>query len=129
MNFRNRVEVEKKDWIKFGEAQVLMDIVQVLDGFNQASKHVPEDIKDNQWVQGIQNIQKQFENVLKEKGVEKIACLGQPFDPNYHEAIFKEESDKSEDTILEIFADGYKLGDKVIRPARVKVAKARESIG
>jgi molecular chaperone GrpE len=125
VNFRNRMEIEKKDWIKYGETQVLMDLIQVLDNFSQAAKHVPEDLKDNQWVQGIQNIEKQFEEILKAKGVEKIECLGEQFDPNFHEAMLQEESDEEEGTVLEVFAEGYKLGDKVIRAAKVKVAKAK----
>ncbi|KKR17571.1 MAG: Protein GrpE [candidate division CPR2 bacterium GW2011_GWC1_41_48] len=125
VNFRNRVEAEKKDWVKYGEIQVLMDLIQVLDNFSQAAKHVPEDIKSNQWVLGVQNIEKQFEEALKNRGIEKIDAVGQLFDPSLHEALFMEESDKPEDTVLEVFADGYKLGDKIIRPARVKVSKGK----
>ncbi|OIP23955.1 nucleotide exchange factor GrpE [bacterium CG2_30_37_16] len=126
VNFKNRVELEKKDWIKFGEGSVVIELLGIMDNFGEAAKHVPEDIKENDWVIGIKNIEKQFEEILSSKGLVMIEAVGKEFDPNFHEAIFSEESDKPEGTVLDVFSNGYMYDDKVLRPAKVKVAKGKE---
>ena len=126
VNFKNRIEQEKKDWIKFGEGSVIIELLGVLDNFGSAARHVPEDIKDNDWVTGIKNIEKQFEEIVFSKGLVRIDAVGKEFDPNFHEAIFSEESDEPEGTVLEVFSEGYIYDDKVLRPAKVKVAKGKE---
>jgi len=123
VNFKNRIEQEKKDWIKFS---VIIELLGVLDNFGSAARHVPEDIKDNDWVTGIKNIEKQFEEIVFSKGLVRIDAVGKEFDPNFHEAIFSEESDEPEGTVLEVFSEGYIYDDKVLRPAKVKVAKGKE---
>jgi len=124
INYKNRIEKEKTEWIKFGEALVLVDILPLLDNFNKASEHIPEELKENSWVKGVEGIKRQFESVLKCRGLEKIDCLSTEFNPEIHEAICFMESEEEIDKVCEIFEEGYMFKEKVLRPAKVKVSKA-----
>lgn len=102
------------------KASVVQDLLPVVDNFERALKHEPAELKDNDYVKGIQSIVKQFEKALADMGVERIQTIGQPFDPHYHEAVSAEEGDGPE-TVSEELQAGYKIGDEVIRHAMVRV--------
>lgn len=93
------------------------------DNFRSLVQHVPESLKDDSWVQGATHVARQFDQVLESYGISVINPTGGAFDPNLHEAIeeVNDESVKSGE-ITEVVLVGYKLGDTVLRPARVKVA-------
>lgn len=103
------------------KADVVQDLLPVIDNFERALKHVPEELADNDYVKGVQGVVKQFEATLKDIGVERIATVGQPFNPQLHEAVSMEEGEGGEETVSEELQAGYKLGDTVIRHAMVKV--------
>jgi len=107
-----------KDMVK---ANVVRDLLPVIDNFERALRHVPADLADNDFVKGVQGVVKQFEKTLTEIGVVRITTVGQPFDPRYHEAVSMEEGDGTQEIVSEELQAGYKLGDEVIRHAIVRV--------
>lgn len=126
------------------KAHVIKDLLPVIDNFERALKHTPtshaelvsassadndeilkqvqDDIKKyDDYVKGVQGIVKQFEKTLADMGVERIATVGQPFDPHVHEAVSMEEGDGEQEIVSEELQSGYKIGDEVIRHAMVRV--------
>ena len=103
------------------KASVIKDLLPVIDNFDRALKHVPEDLKDNDYVTGIQGVVKQFEKTLADLGVERILTVGEPFDPHYHEAVTMEEGDGAREVVSEELQSGYRIGSDVVRHAMVKV--------
>jgi molecular chaperone GrpE len=103
------------------KANVVRDLLPVVDNFERSLKHIPKDLEGNDFIKGIQGVVKQFEKTLADIGVEKIKTVGEPFDPRYHEAVQMEDGDGSDEVVSEELQSGYKLGDEVIRHAMVKV--------
>ncbi|EKE19187.1 MAG: hypothetical protein ACD_9C00101G0002 [uncultured bacterium] len=127
-NYKKRSAESQKDLIKYSTQNVVLQILPVIDNFQASTAHIPEDQKENPWVTGIMYIQKQLENVLAENGVDEIAVkIGDTFDPIFHEAIEDKECLHCEgghvyqNKIKNVLTKGYKIGEKVIRPARVVV--------
>lgn len=123
VNYKKQAADDKVKYCRSANANLVYDLLPVLDNFQLAAKHVPESLKDDNWAQGIKQIEKQFEDILSLEGLERIETVGTKFDPNFHEAIEHIKSDKPEDEIVEEILSGYKFDSEVIRPARVKVAK------
>jgi molecular chaperone GrpE len=127
INFRRRAEQEKAETAQYAAANLLKKILPVVDDFDRALAAIPEaERKDNKWVAGVELIARKLHSVLEQEGVEPIEALGQPFDPNLHEAVaFEDNSEGGEhpDTVSEVYSKGYKLRDRVIRPAMVKVSR------
>lgn len=103
------------------KAQVVKDLLPIIDNFERALKHVPAELADNEYVKGVQGIVKQFEKTLGDIGVERIAGEGAPFDPHFHEAVSAEDEGNGEEIVSEELQAGYKIGDYVIRHAMVRV--------
>lgn len=122
-NYKKMQIESQREFVKYAGQNIVMQIIPVLDNFHMSTDHIPKDQKDGGWVVGIMHIQKQLENVLAENGVEEIpAKEGDKFDPAIHEAI--EDSDKKEaagDKVKKVLLKGYKMGNKIIRPAKVIV--------
>ncbi len=118
-NYRRRVEEEKKSFASYATSNLVLELLQVVDNFDRALLSVPEEIKSNEWTQGIQGIDQQFHGILERQGLQPIETQGQKFDLNLHEAMMTGPGEK--DLILEEFERGYMLGDRVLRPAKVKV--------
>ncbi len=125
INYRRRVDQEKTESAQYAAANLIKKLLPVVDDFDRALAAVPEaDRKHNKWLQGIELIARKLHAVLEGEGVEPIEALGQPFDPNLHEAVaFDDNGNGGPDTVSEVFAKGYKLKDRVIRPAMVKVSR------
>jgi len=121
-NFRRTVELDRQKLTEMTKADVLLDILPVLDNFQLAAKHIPAEIENDNWVGGIKQIEKQLESILTSVGLEKMATIGTQFDHNFYEAIVSLPSDKPEGEIIEELQAGYKLNSNVIRPAKVKVS-------
>ncbi len=102
------------------KADVVKDLLPVVDNFERALKHVPKDIKTHDYVKGIEGVVKQFEKVLSDLGVQKIKTVGEPFNPTIHEAV-SAEGDGDQEIVSEELQSGYMLGNEVIRHAMVKV--------
>ena len=123
VNYKKQVSEERARTIKMANADLIAELLPVLDNFQLAARHLPENLKEDNWAQGVQQIEKQFENILIESGLERIEAVGKAFDPEYHEAIEEIASDEPTGTIVEELSAGYTFDDIVLRPSRVKVAK------
>lgn len=103
------------------KANVVRDLLPVIDNFERGLKHVPAELEGSDYVKGVQAIVKQFEKTLADLGVERIETVGVEFDPKYHEAVSMEEGDGDKEIVSEELQSGYKIGDEVIRHAMVRV--------
>ncbi len=93
----------------------------VIDNFERALKHVPKDLEKNDYIKGVNNIVKQFEQTLQQMGVKRIKTAGEAFDPHLHEAVSMEHGDGEHEIITEELQSGYMLGEEIIRHAMVRV--------
>ena len=122
-NFRKRSQREKDEARQFANQGLLEKLLPVLDNFEMAL--VAAGDADPAIRDGVQMIYDQLLGVLKESGAEPVEAVGEPFDPNLHEAISQQHTDKAaEGTVLQQLQRGYKLNDRLVRPARVIVAAA-----
>jgi molecular chaperone GrpE len=120
-NLRRRHDEQIANLKNIVKANVVRDLLPVVDNFERALKHVPADLSENDYMKGVQAVVKQFEKTLSDLGVQRIETVGQPFDPRYHEAVSMEEGDGAEEVVSEELQSGYTLGDEVIRHAMVRV--------
>ena len=109
-----------KDMIKTG---VVEELLPIIDNFERALKHVPEELVENDYIKGINGVVKQFEKTLSDMGVVRIKTVGEHFNPNLHEAVSLEDGEGENEIISEELQAGYLLGESVIRHAMVKVAR------
>ena len=121
LNLRRRHEEELAGLRDRVKANVVSDLLPVIDNFERALKHVPEDLEGNDYIKGVQGVVKQFEKTLADMGVERIKTVGEAFDPELHEAVSVEEGNADTETVSEELQSGYRLGNNVIRHAIVKV--------
>ena len=118
-NFKKRTAREKEEIYFLSKSDLIRKLLPVFDNFDRAQKF--SDAED--YKKGVDMIIGQFFDVLKEMDVKEIAAVGDEFDPNFHEAVFREEKeDTPENTITEVLQKGYAVGEKVIRHAMVKVS-------
>src|ERR671934_2178556 len=122
-NMRRRHEQERQEYMKQANAMLIAELLPVLDSFDRALVSMPPDLRELTWIDGIVLVERQLRMVLERAGLTPIAAEGQPFNPTEHEALLHEESDKPEDTVISELQKGYKLHERVLRPALVKVAK------
>lgn len=115
-NYRKRTEKEKAEYSNLATKMLIRKFLPVLDNFSLALKNTEN---QKQFVEGMELVFAQFNDILRENNVEKVQTKA--FDPNLHEAIMSAEGEK--DTILEVFQDGYSYKGEILRPARVKVGK------
>ncbi|MGQ9462322.1 MAG: nucleotide exchange factor GrpE [Candidatus Fervidibacter sp.] len=122
-NFRKRVMQERIEAYNKGKEDAVLALLPVLDNMERALSSLTENADLKAFRQGMELIVRLFHDVLKRLDVEPIPSEGQKFDPHYHEAFERVERDDIEDgTIVGVVEQGYKMGDKVIRPAKVRVA-------
>ncbi len=121
VNMRRRVEEEKAGASSFYIVRIVRELLPAVDSLERALIHTPKDLKDHDYVKGVQSVVKQFEQVFKQMGVERIKTVGEKFDPHLHEAVHMEEGEGKVEVVCEELQPGYKLGDEVIRHAMVKV--------
>jgi len=126
-NFKKRAIKEREDAQKFGIERLLKDFLPVADNLDRALDHAEEhDLR--QVIEGVKLVQKLLENMLAKHGVTGFSALGQPFDPNLHEALMQQESDAPPGTVVSEMSRGYKLNDRLVRPAAVVVARAKSAV-
>ena len=119
-NFKKRTAKEKDDLYDYAKANSVEAVLGVLDNFERA---LETECADEGFKQGVEMIFHQFQDALKKLGVEEIPALGEPFDPQIHNAVNQVEDEKfGENTVCQVFQKGYKLGDRVIRHSMVVVA-------
>lgn len=128
-NFRRRTAKEQLDLIDTANAKLLEKLSEVLDNFERAAHPDNNKQKDyDVFAKGIQMIHDQFAKILKDAGLEQLDPIGEPFDPNYHEALMRQASDKiPESHVIQVFQKGYKLKNKLLKTAKVIVSSGAAS--
>lgn len=121
MNLRRRHDEQVAALKNVVKSSVIKELLPVIDNFERALKHVPEELAGNDYVKGVQGIVKQFEKTITDLGVERIKTVGEPFDPRFHEAVQLEEGEGTQEVVSDELQAGYRIGDDVIRHAMVKV--------
>ncbi|WP_053228420.1 nucleotide exchange factor GrpE [Spirochaeta cellobiosiphila] len=129
-NYRKRMAREKQEAIKYANTSLLTDLIGVIDNFELAIKSTESSQDFNSFHEGIQMIEKQFTSMLEQKhGLTRYESTGEVFDPSKHEAIAMTDSEEhTESVVLEDFQKGYLLNDRVIRPAKVRVANPKAPV-
>ncbi|MBE2267119.1 MAG: nucleotide exchange factor GrpE [Anaerolinea sp.] len=124
-NYKKRVEREFKDNQQMAAGDTIKALLPILDDFERAISNVPAELGGNSWVNGVTMIQKKFNKFLEDANVTIIDPTGQPFDPNQHEAIGMDEATETVPSghITITMQRGYLLGERVLRPALVRVAQ------
>lgn len=122
-NFRRRTRQEKEDLQQFATKKLLEQLLPVIDNFERALSAVPNsEGAASELISGIEMVHRQLAGVLEQHGVEAIEAVGQPFDPNYHEAVMQESVEgKEPGEVIAELQKGYTIHGKVLRPAMVKV--------
>ena len=124
VNYRNRASQEMEESRRIVKFGVISKFLNVADDLERAIGNIPSDMDEN-WSEGIILVLRGLENSLTLEGVEKIDALGESFDPHFHEALmYEERSDTEEGIIVDVIQTGYKIKDRVLRPARVVVAQS-----
>ena len=122
-NFRKRTEKEKSQMYEIGAKDVIDKILPVIDNFERGLSVVPEDKKEDSFVQGMEMIYKQLMTTLESAGVKAIEAVGQEFNPDFHNAVMHVEDDEvGENIVVEEFQKGYMYRETVVRYSMVKVA-------
>lgn len=125
INLKRENEKKQVEIIQFANAALILELLPIYDNLKLALNHLPDDRKDmKEWVKGMEQIKKQFAALLKNLSIEEIKTVGEKFDPELHEAVGREKVEGTEsETIIEEIKGGYKLYEKVLEPAKVKVAE------
>ena len=119
-NYRNRTEREKSNIINLANEGLILDLLPIIDDLDRVILHGDE---EDEFIQGVSMVRDSFLKILESEGLEMVNADGEIFDPNLHHAVLTEDSNEPENTVIETLQIGYKLNDKVIRPAMVKVSK------
>lgn len=123
-NLKKESEKMAKETVAWANAGFMAEVLPVYNHFKVALNHIPEEGRQESWVQGITMIGKQFSDFMAKYGISEIKAKGEKFNPNLHEALTHEEKEGYEsDFIFEEVQPGYLLDDKVLMPAKVRVAK------
>ena len=121
VNLKAQSEKAQKELVQFANLGLILKFLPVYDNFKKACTDLDE---KNSWAEGILNIKRQFDEILKSLGVEEIETVGQEFNPEIHEAVLKrKEEGFSPDIVVEELSGGYKLGEKIITAAKVVVSE------
>ncbi len=121
-NYKRRTDDERAQLTQFSTAVLINKLLGVLDDFDRALENVPPEAHDA-WIEGVKLVERKLRSVLESEGVTPIEAVGQPFDPNLHEAVAHEETTEHADNeVIGEVQRGYRLHDRVIRPSLVRVA-------
>ena len=124
MNYRRRAEQEKEEIGRFGNTAILLSLLPVMDDLERALTSIPDDLAEHSWVNGIRLIERKLRANLEAQGLSQIKALGEPFNPNLHEAMMQGKG--KEGTVVEEIEKGYKLNDRLICPSKVVVGSGEE---
>ena len=120
-NYKRRVEQERGESARFASAALVINLLPVYDDLERAVGSVDANLAGLNWVQGVVAIQRKFWHMLEAMGVNEVAAAGESFDPAFHEAVARQPGDEGK--VLHVVQKGYRLGEKVIRPAMVIVGE------
>ncbi len=128
-NYRKRMQRDLADFRKYANEQLAMELLSVVDHLALALKHAAETEETNEGLrQGVELVYKQFRDVLEKFGVKPFKAEGEPFDPSKHDAVMQvSASNAPENTVVQVFQDGYLYHDKILRHAKVGVAKTAQA--
>lgn len=122
-NYRKRVTRERTEWEATVRGDIILDLLPALDDFDLALANLPGDIAEHEWISGIVLVHRKLRGQIEALGISEIEATGQSFDPLFHEAVTHEKSEAHEPgEIIDVMRKGYRLGDKVLRAAMVRVA-------
>jgi molecular chaperone GrpE len=124
INFKRRSEQEKEETIKFANSMLILQLLPILDDWERALAAVPDDLADPSWVDGIRLMERKIWGILEAEGLSPIKAVGEPFDPNLHEAAMQGKG--KEGIVVDELQKGYKFYDRVIRPSKVVVGNGEE---
>tara|TARA_B100000029_G_scaffold175220_1_gene172351 strand:+ start:3121 stop:3702 length:582 start_codon:yes stop_codon:yes gene_type:complete len=123
VNYRNRATQEIEETKRVVQFGLLSRFISVVDDLERAMENLPEDAQ-SEWSEGVALVLRNLEKILELEGVVQIESMGKPFDPREHEALLYEENTENEDgVIINVIQQGYRLNERIIRPARVIVSK------
>ena len=124
-NYKTREEQEKQELINWANSTLICDLLPVLDAFDRAFEGVVPEGEGLNWITGFRQIQKMLLDILNKHGLDEMKCVGDKFDPTFHEAIARQEG--AEGVILDEVRKGYTLKDKVLRAPQVVVGSDEEA--
>ncbi len=124
INYKRRSEQEKEEVSKFANAILMLSLLPILDDLERAFISIPPHLNKLTWIDGIRLIERKLQASLEAQGLTLIKALGEPFDPNLHEAVRQDKG--KEGIVIEELQKGYKLHDRVIRPTMVVVGNGEE---
>ena len=122
INYKRRIDTEKAEASRFVSAALVINLLPVFDDLDRAVTGVDANLAGLNWVQGVMAIHRKFANLLQAMGVEEVAAADTQFDPALHEAVAKQPGEEGK--VLHVVQKGYKLADRVVRPAMVIVGEA-----
>ena len=123
-NFRKRSEKEKAQMFELGAKSIIEQLLPVVDNFERALEHIPEEERENSFVKGVEGIYKQIQKMFSDCDIQAIEAVGQKFNPALHNAVMtEEEGDAEEDTVTADLQKGYTYRGNVVRHSMVKVKK------
>ena len=121
-NFKKRLTKEKEDFVQFANERLLKELLQIEDNLERAMEAPNATLESLK--EGVEMIQKQFKDFLKNQKVEVIEAFGKPFDPNLHEVLNQQESEEHEEnTVIEEYSKGFTLNGRILRPAEVVISE------
>jgi molecular chaperone GrpE len=124
INYKRRSEQERAEVAQFANSMIMLSLLPILDDFERAFVSIPPRLAKMSWVDGIKLIERKLWASLEAQGLSPIKALGEPFDPNLHEAVRQDKG--KEGIVIEEVQKGYKLNDRVIRPTMVVVGNGEE---
>ena len=123
-NVKKRMEREKQEFIRYANADIICELLGILDNLERAIETASKKKDFDALYKGIEMILDEMRRMLEKKGVSGMECVGQAFDPVKHEAVtYADNDEQPEDTVIEELQKGYVYNDKVVRPAKVKLAR------
>jgi|TARA_B110000263_G_scaffold248216_1_gene262596 molecular chaperone GrpE len=123
-NLKRRSLQERDEIRKYGQSQLVIKVLNVLDNFNRAMDLIPNEAVAPGWKDGLDLVKRSMDNLLVTEGLIQIDALGKPFEPAEHEAIlFEVDEEQDPGRVLSVVREGYKLNDRVLRAAQVTVSK------
>ena len=125
INYKRRTEQERQDFNRFANANLILSLLPVLDDLDRAlSSTSPAKSARHSWIEGVRLVDRKFRSILEAQGLTPIKALGEPFDPNFHEAVRQDKG--KEGIVVEELQKGYMIHDRLLRPAKVVVGNGED---
>ena len=122
-NLQKETAKAREDFAQFANESLLRECITLVDYFDYAFRNLPDTAEKSEWLTGIRHIYKELMQILERHGVSIMQTVGEPFDPQRHEAIEEVNADGESGTVVEEVQKGFLVNNKILRPARVKIAK------